>query len=1706
MVLLVPVAVFVTLASFRAWKEKRNGAKADMAASARAKDDEVEHSRRRFLKAMAGLTATVIVGDPVLKSLRRWWKALNMFEAWDFYKANPEVARFLDRWQAVGGGRITEYNVHHHLNKALHGLEVVSRLQRQIVESAARNKVDAYLLASIIFYEQADLKPEEEASDAFKSMAVGTTSVGVAQMWPTHLRWLFKDINGIPVQLLSDRTLALKLMEDDAFAVEAAARYIRYLMNLGAQKGVNVRTWESHDAIVVMGASYTGTPFTKRILEHKKPPFDLKHYLETYEHGSPEMRALDAVLYGHAVAKAYELFLEVNRAGYKGRYNIRLGYHPALTVPSSRPTNPAVLSKERAKTTAPMAARAFSLFAAAVLGIAVESAASAQSTGANKGLPQQGMESISQEHARQKPASNTTQSAGLEQVARDYYQQREALRIFSVGTVPNGLTDGSWEKKYNAFTGYVKDIAVVVLGWILSALVWMKSHKVLTAAAVLALFGLRGWKNRRAERKRIAEFERSLRSSYWSDRGMNSSVLSSEEWAQNQKALAESRQKWEGKPVLALFQRFNGNAQAQDDIRSALWYVRRQCCDFLMSSKTVYIRFLVEQNNVHDPELACLVCDALGLARNETLRGLPYYAVPDYLLASELLSRIERSVLAIRDFERAQAASGPDTNSAVLSAVSTEEGVDVSFDKHDVGFTTYKVTMDKGLNAAERQRQAAVRVYDLLMNNLAQRIIIHNAGDDFAGIVEEFGKIDEKGRIRENIRILFGKDLEFEQTGVSAEGRDVPNRILWSAKETLALDETAVVVGVNIGSTYTRAAVMKGKAILSKNSRIIWNPSKEHKSWARAENYDQFIDGLEAFIRQTVEEAGLKMEDVQAVGVGTVGFVRNGEILTRANVTRAMSDEEFAKARSLKTDLSRRLGGIPVAVEMDSKVAALGERVGSGLSNAFIVKLGTAMAGKTIAANGDITDNFEEIRQVMVKTDRNAHPNGPTGVRGTLRSYGSTEAFPVLSQEVMGEALDYSDVLKMYAEDPQGKAKEILELMGRYLARGFAKLQSIHGFTTIVLAGKNLEGAHGQVIIDSLKDTLKREFPLLDITIQMSAADIDYAVAVGAGYMASIENSRRKRFEALGAVYGLTQREMDVVASIKTRFGIDVLPVPGFFARLRYRLFGTAADIRSQLFVRNEIVTEDYFDVLVSDLELAGRQLLWRAALQAGSNDLRDVLRAVRLHNARLALRQIRESLDTDSLLADADPALVAQLAEALEDLLAAAEQKLPSYFERPYLRAPQQNIEVYSMVVPIPMITQAVKAVVGGVTAIWDHYFGLPYYIRQVERIEEKLGLRAPRSSYAVHFFRRNDAIGADFEIHPYAQFDHAERQSVSLGEGMREIRKKTIARLEQKPDMPVIIRIDGRPGNRKSHSIRILKQGLNTHVKPQEIALIEVNEYKRPNLWSYDIEGFYRDYNALIASGKYKVILVEGTVIELYVPGRLPQGDLSIYIESIEPRRMEYLLNGDDKERLEYFLRYHPYHNVLLRYRTDVARRNADVVIDTYLIPEEGLTGQHRILFVDDAAKKLEEGRYFTVGQLNEERLSAHDRQAILLGQHRIGEAIEWLLRRGLVRPSLAVRLNLFTSNGFVAGADDRNIGLASTILTTPDLSDEERAAVLIFNLFVLFNSLETSVEGLEHQPIKKNIMANTAAVYEAIRYLLPAVEQEFGSSALSDGLAKL
>ncbi|MCX5701158.1 MAG: selenide, water dikinase SelD [Candidatus Omnitrophica bacterium] len=1019
------------------------------------------------------------------------------------------------------------------------------------------------------------------------------------------------------------------------------------------------------------------------------------------------------------------------------------------------------------------------------------------------------------------------------------------------------------------------------------------------------------------------------------------------------------------------------------------------------------------------------------------------------------------------------------------------ETIEVTFDKADIGRSTFELELSAQLSSAERIEEIAVQIYDLLVNNFAQRIIISGCNAFyFEEVVKAFVRIDNQGMIGERVVLLFGKCLEFERAESSVAYLDVPERLRWDLKELPNLPQEALFIGMNIGSTYTRCVIVKGSETVAKASKILWNPERGNKDWARPTTYVQFVEGIEQFVRSTAADAGIDLKQIQGIGIGTVGMMKDGRILTRANVTRSLSNEDFAKVTNLKDDLSSRLGGIAVSVEMDGKVAALGERFATGLTNALVVKLGTAMAGKMIDANGNITDNFEEIRQIIINRSPKAHVNPHTGVRGTLRSYGTAEALEVIAEEILGRKLSYHEIMDLLKSSTPEDAKKIITLSGQYLARGFVKLARIFGNEQVIISGKNLEGKAGKIIIQAIEQTLLEEFAGINLKISLSDTDIDYAVALGGAYMAAFEYLQSRKYAFLGKLYALNEDDIKEAQAIEEELGVEVLPRPGIYKLLMHRFTGCQFDINKVIFLQNQLIKENYFAHLRDNLTSIGRQALWQTAREIGSSDLLRVIKAIREKNLRLALAQIKQSinLDLDKLYWGKDHALVYRYAEALRDLFAAVERNEGWYFANGRINKPKLNTEIYCMILPLPQLAPFYNSL----RILWDKLFGVSRYIRRVEELEVALGLRVKNDAYKLHFFRRNEYSNGKFSIHPYADFVMPQRKAVSLKTGIHQLRDKILAKLKVQPSTPVIVRIDGRPGNRKSHSITLLKEGLSGSVAKSEIALIEVNNYKRPDLWYYDSQAFYRDYEALISSGKYKVILVEGTVIELYVPEALPKGDFTVYIESIERRRMEYLLNGDDKERLEYFLQYHPYHNIIMRYRTDTIRKAADFVIDTYLIPEENITnvsteGNDSL---ESLTAKLACGIYF----------SSVD-EKILTGQQVIFQALNWMQARGLIKNQDNLKLNIFTPKNFIAGYDDRGIGLSERIFSDVTLSDKERQSVVLFNLFLLLKRNEILINGLNGEPIKRGMCQEIASLHHLFTDLLPLLLEYNTSGATLD-----
>lgn len=200
-------------------------------------------------------------------------------------------------------------------------------------------------------------------------------------------------------------------------------------------------------------------------------------------------------------------------------------------------------------------------------------------------------------------------------------------------------------------------------------------------------------------------------------------------------------------------------------------------------------------------------------------------------------------------------------------------------------------------------------------------------------------------------------------------------------------------IGVDLGGTNIAVGV------INDNLKIIGRGKVKTKAPRPAE---EIFDDIAVAVKMAVNDAGITMEDVASVGVGTPGSVNknNGYIEFSNNL-------EFNQVPA-KEMLEARIGK-PVYLENDANCAALGEAiagVGKGVGNFVAVTLGTGV-GSGIIVNGKIVSgvNFtggEMGHTVIMVNGKQCN----CGRKGCWEQYASATALISQTKEAMLENKD----------------------------------------------------------------------------------------------------------------------------------------------------------------------------------------------------------------------------------------------------------------------------------------------------------------------------------------------------------------------------------------------------------------------------------------------------------------------------------------------------------------------------------------------------------------------------------------------------------------------------------------------------------------------------------------------------------------------------
>jgi len=288
-------------------------------------------------------------------------------------------------------------------------------------------------------------------------------------------------------------------------------------------------------------------------------------------------------------------------------------------------------------------------------------------------------------------------------------------------------------------------------------------------------------------------------------------------------------------------------------------------------------------------------------------------------------------------------------------------------------------------------------------------------------------------------------------------------------------------VGIDLGGTNIKIGLFDSKLKLLSKTSVATKADM---------GPEVVIDKMVQTVEKLIVEAGLSLQDVAAVGIGTPGPAK----YTEGIIIKSTNMPTFKNVPICRM-LNERLGA-PVVFDNDANVACWGEYAvgaGKGVKNMVFFTLGTGIGGGIIS-NGELVhgcdENAAELGHMVI------YPDGRKcncGQRGCVEAYASADSTARRAAEAL-EAGAESSLKKVLDEKGQITSKDIYEHLakGDNLAKeitdGTAKALAITCInmlhTTepkrIVFAGGMI--AAGDILLNRIKDffneyiwTLKKE-------------------------------------------------------------------------------------------------------------------------------------------------------------------------------------------------------------------------------------------------------------------------------------------------------------------------------------------------------------------------------------------------------------------------------------------------------------------------------------------------------------------------------------------------------------------------------------------------------------------------------------------------------
>jgi predicted NBD/HSP70 family sugar kinase len=325
--------------------------------------------------------------------------------------------------------------------------------------------------------------------------------------------------------------------------------------------------------------------------------------------------------------------------------------------------------------------------------------------------------------------------------------------------------------------------------------------------------------------------------------------------------------------------------------------------------------------------------------------------------------------------------------------------------------------------------------------------------------------------------VLFGAPFEV----IAAPEADFPPAR--EASTALGRHLDGCRIGFDLGASDRKAAaVIDGEVVFSEE--VAWDPAtRADPQW----HVDQVQDSL--------LRAAAHLPRVDAIGGSSAGLYVDNEVRA-ASLFRSVPPDAFeTRVRGMFGELQAAWGGIPFVVVNDGEVTALAGSMMAGAGGLLGIAMGSSQAAGYVDREGRLTSRIDELAFAPVDDAPGAPADEWSGDRGCGVQYFSQQATGRL-MAAAGLELDASMPLpdrlvhlqeRMAAGDP--RADLVFRTVGTYFGHALLTYREHYDLDHLLLLGRVMTGAGGDVIIETAKAVLAAEDPAAAEGIVFHLAD-----------------------------------------------------------------------------------------------------------------------------------------------------------------------------------------------------------------------------------------------------------------------------------------------------------------------------------------------------------------------------------------------------------------------------------------------------------------------------------------------------------------------------------------------------------------------------------------------------------------------------------------